>query len=86
MIAEHACAKYSGRVGRSAAAKTLDAEMIRRAVLAHIRHEHTSYDDLMAKGISRDEARESVRLRIDDVLARWRGDSQMTAEQFRGSG
>ena len=32
-IAEHACAKYSGRVGRSAAAKTLDAEMIRRAVL-----------------------------------------------------
>ena len=79
-------AKYSGRVGRSAAAKTLDAEMIRRAVLAHIRHEHTSYDDLMAKGISRDEARSRCGCASMTCSPARAGDSQMTAEQFRGSG
>ena len=34
-IAEHACTKYSGRVGRSAAAKVLDEQAIRLAVIAH---------------------------------------------------
>jgi hypothetical protein len=40
-IAEHACRKHSGRVGRTAAAKVLDAEAIRLAVTAHVRHEQT---------------------------------------------
>jgi len=43
-IAEHACAKYSGRVGRSAAAKELDPAALRLAVIAHIRHEQTQVD------------------------------------------
>ena len=42
-IAEHACQKYSGRVGRSASAKQLDATAVRLAVIAHIRHTKTNY-------------------------------------------
>jgi hypothetical protein len=32
-IAEHACTKYSGRVGRSAAAKALDEQVVHLAVI-----------------------------------------------------
>lgn len=35
LIAEHACLKYSGRVGRSAAAKRFDEDAVRLAVVAH---------------------------------------------------
>jgi hypothetical protein len=72
-IAEHACAKYSGRVGRTAAAKSFDAEMIHRAVVAHVRHENTRYDRLIASGVSRHEAREMVRTLVDETLSSWRG-------------
>ena len=47
-IAEHACRKHSGRVGRSAAAKQSDETAIQLAVRAYIRHCHTSYDELLA--------------------------------------
>jgi hypothetical protein len=40
-IAEHACQKYSGRVGRSAAAKALEGSAVELAVHAHVRHAHT---------------------------------------------
>lgn len=73
VIAEQACQKYSGRVGRSAAAKNLDREAIRLAVVAHIRHNETDYDDLLAKGYERWEARDWVKSDIDEVLARWSG-------------
>jgi hypothetical protein len=43
-ISEHAGQKYSGRVSRSSAAKTFDAEAIQLAVRAHVRHVHTNYD------------------------------------------
>ena len=72
-IAAHACRKYSGRVGRSAAAKELDPEMIRLAVQAHVRHTETNYDELLMKGYERHEAREAVWRDIDRVLARWSG-------------
>jgi hypothetical protein len=52
-IAEHACRKHSGRVGRSAAAKEFDPEAIRLAVIAHIRHERTRYDELLMRGWDR---------------------------------
>lgn len=45
VIAEHARQKYSGRVGRSAAAKRFDEEAIELAVIAHIRHAYTPYSD-----------------------------------------
>jgi hypothetical protein len=70
-IAEHACQKYSGRVGRSAAAKSLDAEAVRLAVVAHIRHMETNYDELLMHGAERYEARDRVKIKIYDVMTRW---------------
>jgi hypothetical protein len=70
-IAEHACLKYSGRVGRSAKAKALDSEAIRLAVSAHVRHTETQYDELLSRGDDRHEARLLVQDRVNDILARW---------------
>lgn len=70
-IAEHACLKYSGRVGRSAAAKSLDQDAIHLAVMAHIRHAETPYDALLARGYDRWEARAQVEGAVGRVLARW---------------
>ena len=70
-IARHACLKYSGRVGRSAAAKELRPEAIKLAVIAHIRHEHTNYDELMGRGVERGDAREAVRGAVDGILCEW---------------
>jgi hypothetical protein len=71
VIAEHACLKYSGRVGRSAAAKSLDQDAIHLAVVAHIRHAETQYDALLARGYDRWEARAQVEEAVGRVLARW---------------
>jgi len=71
VIAEHACLKYSSRVGRSAAAKQLDAEAVRLAVIAHIRHTETPYDTLLAQGFERREARAQVVGQVEQVLAAW---------------
>jgi len=70
-IAVWTCRKGSGRVGRSAAAKELDPQALRLAVIAHIRHEHTRYDELLMKHGDRAAARESVRSDIEKVIARW---------------
>jgi hypothetical protein len=70
-IAAHACERYSGRIGRSAAAKALSEEAVDLAVRAHIRHRHTSYDDLLMTGWNRDEAREAVRDEVDAVAGAW---------------
>jgi len=70
-IAEHACQKYSGRVGRSAPAKGLDEEAVRLAVIAHIRHRETDYDRLLARGYDRREARAGVEAAVRQVLRRW---------------
>lgn len=70
-IAEHACQKYSGRVGRSASAKEFDPETIDLAVRAHIRHCHTKYDSLLSKGHERSDARRQVAEKVDEVMANW---------------
>ncbi len=70
-IAEHACLKYSGRVGRSASAKSLNEEAIRFAVIAHLRHQDTRYDELLAKGCDRWAARAAVKESIDNLLRKW---------------
>jgi len=74
-IAEHACLKYSGRVGRSEAAKRFDEESITLAVVAHVRHTKTAYDDLLMRGMDRHDARTLVRDKIDRVLEQWQGAS-----------
>ena len=71
VIAEHACRKYSGRVGRSAAAKSLDANAVRLAVMAHIRHAETNYDELLADMVDRSEARMLVGDAVADILDKW---------------
>jgi len=71
-IAEHACRKYSERIGRTAAAKGLDGAAIDLAVLAHIRHAETGYDRLLARGTDRHEARRMVAGLVDAVVRRWR--------------
>jgi len=70
-IAEHACLKHSGRVGRSAAAKRFDPEAIELAVRAHIRHAHTRYDELLFSGWDREEARCAVADGADEVARAW---------------
>lgn len=73
-IAEHACLKYSGRVGRSAAAKSYDEDAIRLAVTAHIRHRETDYDQLLSSGHERREARRRVSADVERVLTSWKAD------------
>jgi hypothetical protein len=70
-IAEHACLKYSGRVGRSTAARNFDSEAITLAVAAHVRHRHSEYDKLLAQGWDRGDARYAVAGAVSAVLQRW---------------
>ena len=56
-IAEHACLKYSGRIGRSALGKNLDNE--------------TNYDELLGSGWERSEARRAVAAAVDEILNQW---------------
>ena len=72
-IAEHACRKYSNRVGRSAAAKEFDREKITLAVRAHIRHRHSDYDEILFSTSNRAHARGQVKLRVEGILADWSG-------------
>lgn len=70
-IAEHACLKHSGRVGRSATAKRLDEEAIRLAVAAHVRHTETGYHTYLAKGYSRHDARAKIKGEVEAVMKTW---------------
>jgi hypothetical protein len=71
-IARRACEKYTGRVGRSRAAKVLDEEAVTLAVRAHVRHRHTRYDEILAQGLEPFEVRPLVAAEIEELLARWR--------------
>ncbi|MBK8504349.1 MAG: DUF2293 domain-containing protein [Saprospiraceae bacterium] len=70
-IAEHACRKYTGRVGRSSAAKSFDPEALLLAVAAHLRHTETEYDELLMKGYDRREARSEVQEKVEAILEKW---------------
>jgi len=70
-IAEHACLKYSGRIGRSALGKKMDEHAVRLAVIAHIRHNETNYDELLGSGWERSEARRAVAAAVDEILNQW---------------
>ena len=70
-IAEHACLACSGRIGRTAWAKRLDEEAVRLAVVAHIRHLETPYDELLMMGHDRWEARDIVTDKVDRILEEW---------------
>ena len=74
-IADHACQKYSGRIGRSAAAKRLDVQAIRLAVIAHVRHVETPYDELLMQGWDHNEARGAVVEQVNSIIAKWQDKS-----------
>jgi hypothetical protein len=71
IIAEHACLKYSGRIGRTASAKDLEKKAVLLAVIAHIRHIETPYDKLLAMGYDRRDARSRVEGRVDEIISTW---------------
>ncbi len=71
IIAERACEKYSGRVGRSESAKRFDPGMIDLAVWAHIRHQYTEYDMMLADGWSKEDARKHVVPEVESIIVRW---------------
>ncbi|MBT3191246.1 MAG: DUF2293 domain-containing protein [Verrucomicrobia bacterium] len=71
-IASHTARRGRGRVGRSAAGRELQTEAVRLAVVAHIRHAHTPYDELLMRGVERDAARRSIASEIKGVVATWR--------------
>jgi hypothetical protein len=73
IIAEHACQKYSGRVGRSAAAKAFDVSAVTLAIVAHIRHIMTEYDELLFRGFDRYDARSIVEENVNNILEGWKG-------------
>ncbi|HEY1302514.1 MAG TPA: DUF2293 domain-containing protein [Vicinamibacterales bacterium] len=56
----------------SAAAKRLDEEAVELAVVVHVRHDETPYDELLARGVGRREARDRIREDVDCVLSGWR--------------
>lgn len=70
-IAEHACLRSSGRVGRTAEAKQFDPDSIYLAVRAAVRHEFTDYDILLLRGIERSVARSRVHDRVEKKLREW---------------
>jgi hypothetical protein len=72
-IAEHACRKYSDRIGRTASAKAFDADAIALAVAAHVRHRETDYDRLLVSGYDRSDARADVSASVREILRRWQG-------------
>ncbi|MEU9017885.1 DUF2293 domain-containing protein [Actinomadura sp. NPDC048394] len=71
-IARHAGLRGSGRVGRTAAGRDLDADAVTLAVIASIRHLDTGYDALLMSGVPRRTARDRIRADVDAALAAWR--------------
>ncbi|MGW6392200.1 DUF2293 domain-containing protein [Streptomyces sp. NPDC055103] len=83
-ISEHASAKGSGRVGRTAAGRSLDRGAVTAAVRASVRHVDTPYDSLLMQGVPRHQARTRVAPAIEAVLRAWRHGAGDTRGRGRG--
>jgi hypothetical protein len=71
-ISKHTALHGSGRVGRSAAGRALDAEALPLAATANVRHRKTRYDDLLMSGTDRSAVRALVADEVRGVLDAWR--------------
>lgn len=71
-IAAHTATRNSGRAGRTAAGRNLDEGALTAAVTAAVRHQHTSYDAMLAAGMDRQLARQEIADRVQAILAAWR--------------
>ena len=63
-IALHTAARGTGRA--------LEADAVRLAVVASVRHVDTDYDELLVAGVDRESARAQVQKRVEDLLNAWR--------------
>ncbi|KAF2140846.1 uncharacterized protein K452DRAFT_41708 [Aplosporella prunicola CBS 121167] len=70
-ILAHAFEKHSGRVGRTGT--RTPEEKITLAVRAHARHAETPYDELLARGMRREDARARVLETVERTVRRWQG-------------
>ncbi|MGW7055214.1 DUF2293 domain-containing protein [Streptomyces sp. NPDC054887] len=84
-IATHTSQRGSGRVGRTAAGRSLDEGAVTAAVRAAIRHEDTPYDALLMSGIPRGTARASVASAIETILTAWRAPPPPSTTPWTGS-
>jgi len=71
-IAEYIAVRGSGRIGRTAAGRSLEESALAAAVAAAVRHKHTGYDMLLAAGLGRPLARQQVADQVQAILAAWR--------------
>jgi hypothetical protein len=51
--------------------KTLDEAAVRLAVVAHVRHAETRYDDLLIARHDRSRARLEIEYEVEEVIAKW---------------
>jgi hypothetical protein len=70
-IAKHTAVRGSGRVGRTESGRALKEDALTAAVIAAVRHNHTEYDELLAKGVDRTMARQRIARKIDKILGSW---------------
>lgn len=71
-IAGHTAVRGSGRVGRTEAGRKLGEQALTLAVVAAVRHRHTSYDSLLASGLDRALARERIADQVRELLTAWK--------------
>src|SRR5208337_2681207 len=64
------------------AAKRLDPEPVRLAVIAAVRHQFTNYDTLLLQGIERHEARALVSSAVERKLGEWSGGERVTEHRL----
>jgi hypothetical protein len=69
LVLKHGFKKNSGRVGRTSLIPL--SRKVVLAVIAHVRHRHTKYNQLLESGTERQDARRAVRRRIETVLQGW---------------
>ncbi|KAK0634938.1 hypothetical protein B0T17DRAFT_586596 [Bombardia bombarda] len=84
MIIQHAFNKSNLKKGEPLVGLAADLTLSRRvqlAVLAHIRHTHTRYDQLLRE-TSYVNARKAVESLCLDILVKWRGDEETGRDQL----
>lgn len=69
VVLRHGFKKSSGRVGRTTLISL--SQKVLFAVIAHVRHQHTDYDELLRKDVARLDARKSTRGKVESVLKLW---------------
>ena len=70
-IAAGACLQFGGTTGRRKPRSRPDELSVRMAVISYVRLRLTSYQELLASGYERWQARDAVDYTVNEVLSRW---------------